>query len=71
MQTKTLYTVVDWIAFPSFVKRECTEHMLPRERRGCERCGRELGWFRFKYAAVRQILGTDTVTAGYSGEHTR
>ena len=67
MQTETLQTAVALIAFSGFVKQECTEHMLPRERRGCERCGRELGWFRFKYAAVRQILGTDTVTAGYSG----
>ena len=51
MQTKTLYTVVAWIAFPSFVKRECAKHVLSREQTfrsgvgvvSLEVCGRQTG----------------------------
>ena len=48
-KTETLQTVVARIAFPSFVKRECVRPVLPRERRGSERSGRELECFRFKH----------------------
>ena len=52
-KTETLQTVVARIAFPSFVKQECVRHVLPRERRGGERSGRELECFRFKHCGCQ------------------